>query len=190
MRHRGIKWVIAGAVGASAAAGFGGCAVPRVNTTMLTAADVVRMTDLMAESLNRSPAIARRTPAEPRWVFTMDRVTNRTEHPLDDSEKWGIMARFRARLTASDVARDRAVSFVLPASEWERYAKEYFDPEQARLRPTHALRAEFRSDTRSALGGRDDAYLCAFQLLDLESGVIVWEDAYEVKYRVLRNSFD
>lgn len=190
MRHRGIKGWIACAVGVFAALGAGGCAAPRVNTTMLTSADVVRMTDQMSASLNASPEIASRTPDSPRWVFTMDRVANRTEHLLDDSEKWGIMARFRARLTASNVARDRAVAFVLPAAEWERYAREFYDPAQARLRPTHALRAEFRSDTRSAIGSRADAYLCAFQLLDLETGRIVWEDAYETKYRVLRNSFD
>jgi PBP1b-binding outer membrane lipoprotein LpoB len=188
MRHQDIKLVMCCAVGAAGV--LSGCAAPRINTTMLTTPDIIKMTDRMAESLNASAPIAGRSPASPKWVFTMDRVTNRTEHLLDDSEKWGIMARFRANLARTLLANERAIAFVLPAAEWQRYANADFAPEQARLRPTHALRAEFRSDTSSSLTARRDAYLCAFQLLDLESGSIVWEDSYEVKYSVVRNSFD
>ena len=55
---------------------------------------------------------------------------------------------------------------------------------------SHALRATFLSDTQSSVRARVDAYLCAFQLLELESGRLVWEDAFEVKYAVERNAFD
>jgi len=186
MRHQGIA--LGPVVGVCA--GLVGCAAPRINTTMLTTPDIIKMTDQMAQSLNASAAISSRSAGDPRWVFTMDRVTNRTEHLLDDSEKWGIMGRFRANLAQTMLARERAIAFVLPAAEWSRYAGADFAPEQARLRPTHALRAEFRSDTATDLLSRRDAYLCAFQLLDLNSGAIVWEDSYEVKYAVVRNSFD
>lgn len=185
--HQGCAVV---GVVAAALAPLHGCAVPRINTTSLTAEDVVKMTDDMARSLNAAPSVAARSPASERWVFTMDRVSNRTEHLMDDSEKWGIMGRFRANLAQTRLGRERNISFVLPAAEWQRYAGADFAPEQSRLRPTHALRAEFRSDTRSSLTARSDHYLCAFQLLDLESGALVWEDAYEVKYRVRRNEFD
>lgn len=185
MRHLGIKASLA-----AAACAVAGCGAPRINTTSLTAADVVKMTDQMAASLSASSAVASRSAGSERWVFTMDRVTNRTEHLMDDSEKWGIMGRFRANLARTTLARERNIAFVLPAAEWERYAGADFAPEQSRLKPTHALRAEFRSDTSSSLLSRSDHYLCAFQLLDLESGGLVWEDAYEVKYRVARNEFD
>lgn len=179
---------------AAAFAPLPGCAAPRVNTTSLTAADVVKMTDQMGQSFNAAPVIASRGPDSPPWVFTMDRVTNRTEHLMDDSEKWGIMARFRANLARTLVAKERNIAFVLPAPEWQRYAGDDFAANapdgQNRLRPTHALRAEFRSDTATSLLSRSDHYLCAFQLLDLESGTLVWEDAYEVKYRITRTAFD
>lgn len=182
----------AAALGAvTAAVSLGGCSPPRVNTTMLTIKDIVSMTDQMAQSLAASPVIASRDASSPRWVFTMDRVSNRTEHLLDDQEKWGTMARFRSELSRSFVARERNIAFVLPAEQWKRYAADAeFNADQARLRPTHALRAEFRSDTRSALLSRSDHYLCAFQLLDLSDGAILWENAYEVKYAVKRNEFD
>lgn len=186
MRHRCVRAVVvlAGCV-------LGACSPPRVNTTMLTVKDIVTMTDRMAASLNASPVVVSRSPASPRWVFTMDRVTNRTEHLLDDSEKWGAMARFRSELSRTMLARERNIAFVLPAEQWKRYASaDWTGAEPSRLAPTHALRAEFRSDTRSALTFRKDHYLCAFQLLDLSDGSIVWEDAYEVKYSVARNSFD
>ncbi|MFM9959002.1 MAG: hypothetical protein ACKVZJ_13105 [Phycisphaerales bacterium] len=189
MRHRGIKAALIAAA-CVAGAGAAGCAAPRINTTSLTAADVVKMTDQMAASLNASMPIASRNTSSERWVFTMDRVSNRTEHLMDDSEKWGIMGRFRANLARTMLGNERNIAFVLPAAEWQRYAGADYAPEQSRLRPTHALRAEFRSDTASSLLSRSDHYLCAFQLLDLESGLLVWEDSYEVKYGISRNAFD
>jgi len=186
-----FRFAATAAASLAAAPFIGGCAAPRVNTTMLTIKDIVSMTDQMAQSLAASPVIASRAASSPRWVFTMDKVSNRTEHLLDDQEKWGTMARFRAELSRSFVARERNIAFVLPAEQWKRYAAGGdYSEDQARLRPTHALRAEFRSDTRSALLSRSDHYLCAFQLLDLNDGAIVWENAYEVKYAVKRNEFD
>lgn len=167
-----------------------GCAAPRINTTMLTSADVVRMTNEMGQSLAASPAIAARTAASPRWVFTMDKVANRTEHVMSDAEKWGAIARFRAKLAESLVAKEKNIAFVMPAAEWQQFAADGFVQEQARLTPTHTLRAEFRSDTMQSITARSDSYLCAFQLLDLRTGELIWENAYEVKYAVRKNSFD
>jgi len=167
-----------------------GCSAPRVNTTMLTAADVVRMTDDMSADLAAAPFLAERSPDSPLWVWSMDRVTNLTEHIMPEGERWAVMARFRAKLSESLLARERNIRFVLPPEQWKKYASGSWQPEAERLRPTHALRAEFRSDTVTSLHARSDHYLCAFQLLDLESGRLLWEDAYEVKYAVSRNRFD
>jgi hypothetical protein len=167
------------------------CAAPRINTTTLTAADIVRMTDEMAADLAASPAIAQRNAASEPWVFTLDQVANRTEHLMDESERWGTMIRFRSRLSESFLARERHIRFVVPAVEWRRYADAEFraNPD-ARLVPTHALRAEFRSDTSTSARHRSDYYLCAFQLVDLRDAQLVWEDAYEVKYAITRNALD
>lgn len=167
-----------------------GCSSPRVNTTMLAWSDIARMTDLMAEDLSNSPRIAHRDASSPPWVWSMDRVRNLSEHPMPDAEKWGAMARFRTLLTESRFGRERQIAFILPPSEWQRYASDMFDADAARLAPTHALRAEFRSDTASSVRARSDAYLCAFQLIDLADGEILWESAYETKFSVTRSDLD
>lgn len=166
------------------------CSAPRVNTTMLAWSDIARMTDLMAEELSGHPEIAARDASSPRWVWSMDRVRNLSEHPMTDAEKWGAMARFRTLLTEGRFGRQRNIAFILPPEEWSRYASEMFDPAAARLAPTHALRAEFRSDTASSARARSDAYLCAFQLVDLSDGAIIWESAYETKFAVTRTELD
>lgn len=167
------------------------CAAPKINTTTLTAADTVRMTDQMAQDLAASPSIAQRNSASEPWVFTLDQVTNRTEQLMDESERWGTMIRFRSRLSESFLAKDRGIRFVVPAVEWKRYADSEFraSPDK-RLKPTHALRAEFRSDTSTSARHRSDYYLCAFQLVDLRDNQLVWENAYEVKYAITRNALD
>jgi hypothetical protein len=165
------------------------CTTPRVNTTMLDARDVVAMTDAMTGSLARDPGIAQRTSTSKPWVFTLDRVENMTEHPMSTDDRWAIMARLRAKLAESDFARERAVAFVLPGQEWRRLAPAEAQA-NARLSPTHALRATFWSDTTSSLQQRTDAYLCTFRLSEFDTGAIVWEDAFELKHAVARNAFD
>lgn len=184
MRETRLQWVL------PAAACLAGCSSPRVNTTMLAWSDIARMTDRMAEDLATHPEIASRDAASEPWVWSMDRVRNLTEHPMRDAEKWGAMARFRTLLSEGRFGREHAVSFILPPEEWERYASEMYDPRASRLAPTHALRAEFRSDTASSSRARSDAYFCAFQLVDLTDGEILWEGAYEAKFAVERSELD
>lgn len=173
-----------------ALAALASCAGPRLyDTTMLGSVDVVDMTDRMVVSLVESSALEGRDAASEPWVITMDRVSNRTEHIMSPGERWGIMNRLRALLMQTELRRDRHLLFVLPAEAWQSLdvAEE---PPPTRRPPTHALRATFLSDTQSSIDARVDAYLCAFQLVDLTSGLLVWEDAFEVKYVVERNAFD
>ncbi|MCA9310721.1 MAG: hypothetical protein KDA21_05900 [Phycisphaerales bacterium] len=167
-----------------------GCGAPRLyDTTMLTSVDVVQMTDQMVGSLVASGVMAGRTSEDDPWVITMDKVSNRTEHIMSPGERWGIMNRLRALLMQTDLRRERSLVFVLPREAWQAMDTVEEAP-PTRRSPTHALRATFLSDTQSSVRARVDAYLCAFQLLELESGRLVWEDAFEVKYAVERNAFD
>ncbi len=166
-----------------------GCASARINTTMLDVRDVVAMTDAMLPSLSRDPALVRRSSSSDRWVVTIDRVENLTEHPMSRNERLAIMARLRANLASSDFAQERAITFIVPGKAWRN-----LEPAQARahsrLMPTHALRATFLSDTLSTLHQRSDAYLCTFRLSDLATGDIFWEDAFVIKHVIARNELD
>jgi hypothetical protein len=59
-----------------------------------------------------------------------------------------------------------------------------------RTTPTHVLTAEFYALTHADRLARSDAYVCAFQLMEMQSEQIIWEDRYEVKYQVERSRLD
>lgn len=173
------------------ASALAGCRGPEINTTEITTEDVRRMTDQMAESFLRQPSIRTRKRTSPKWVFSFNKVRNLTMHVIEPREQWRTMARFRTLLTKSQKLAAKNIAFVLPPEEWLRYGGDnaLADP-MYRASPTHSLRATFRSDTSRSLESRSDTYLCAFQLLRLSDGEIIWEDAYEVKYVIEKNRFD
>lgn len=158
-----------------------GCSAPAVRTTFLGNVDLVDMTDRMAESFAGDPVIGRRTGAGETWVVSIDRVVNHTNQIITTREKWLYTTRLRARLAESGLSRDRNIVWVVPPERWPIAAEEHEDP-GPRLRPTHLLAAEFQTLTRTSAAGRSDTYVCAFQLTDIESGRLVWEDLWEVKY--------
>ena len=168
-----------------------GCSAPRINTTRLGSADLIAMTDGMAESLVASDALAERSPDSPHWVVTLDRVHNRTNEIIPTREKWAFMARLRSQLAQVDTLRERGIRFVLPAER--AAALDHSLPGDARadrLAPTHALTATFHALTTATRDARTDTYVCAFQLLDLRNDELIWEDRYEVKRAVLKSKLD
>lgn len=166
------------------------CAAPRANTTELRSEDLVRMSDELTESLATSPAILARDPEDSPWIISLQRVRNETSHLMSDDRAWLVMTRLRSRLAQSAMPAERAIRFVLPPEEWNRYDSTSLPGDARRLDPTHTLTATFYSDTTSSMKYRADAYLCAFQLTNLSTGQIIWEDDYEVRYSIVRNRFD
>lgn len=163
-----------------------GCGAPKIDSTRLGSADLVTMTDQMTASLMGSEAVASRTAAGAPWIVTMDRVSNQSNDILPEREKWAFMARLRSQLNSSPALQQRNIRFVLSKHAAEQVAERY----DQRITPTHALAATFYSVTQASRAARSDAYLCAFQLLDLRDDQVVWEDRYEVKYATVRNRFD
>lgn len=158
------------------------CSAPRVQTTRLGSADLVSMSDQMAASLLTSEVRGA--------VAVIDRAVNRTNDVIPQRELWAFLSRLQAQLAESPGLRERGLRFVLPAERAaELNVREGFD-ERGRTPPTHALTATFYSVTTAGREGRADAYLCHFQLIDLNTTEMVWQDRYEVKYAVMRNKLD
>lgn len=175
------RWTAVIAWGLVVAAGvLGGCGGPRVQTTRLTAVDLVAMTDKMAASLARADAVVDRTADDPQWRIAADRLVNRTHDIIPDREKELFLARLRALLSRSTLPEARNIVFLREA--------ELSGPDRAT--PTHALTATFDAMTHDRRLRRSDAYLCAFQLIDLRDETVIWEDRYEVKRTVVRSRFD
>lgn len=185
------RWFTLGAFAALAA----GCAStpPRIHTTFLRSVDLVNMTDRMAESFAGDEVIGRRSESDEPWVISVYRIVNRTNQIITDSEKWLYTARLRAMLAQSDVADKRSIIWVIPPERWPMVAEELGvseEPYGLRMDPTHQLTAEFHSLTNTSALGRSDAYVCDYHLFDLDTGVIIWEDAWEVKRHASGLTYD
>lgn len=166
-----------------------GCAAPppQARTTFLTGVDLVEMTDRMAVSFAGDHAIGARTPETERWVISFDRIINRTNQIIPDREKWLYIARLRALLAQSTLAADRNILWIMPPERWAEVRAEVAPdmppdvPEAFRLPPTHLMTAEFLALTSTSGAGRSDTYVTSWQLIDLRSGIMVWEDLWEMK---------
>lgn len=172
-----------------------GCATspPQTRTTFLRSVDLVEMTDELAQSFAASPAVQSRTPDSEPWTISLDRLTNRTNQIIREGEKWLYLVRLRGLLAQSDVGPARSITWVVPPERWEEVAREHDlgdEPGELRTRPTHRLTAEFLALTNTSAGGRTDAYTCSYQLVDLETGRIVWEDVWEVKRAAFGRTWD
>lgn len=166
----------------AALAGCGG--PPKARTTFLRSVDLIDMTDRMAQSFASDERIGRRTGDDAPWIISIHRIVNHTNQVIREPEKWLYVGRLRAMLAQSDLARERRIIWIIPPERWPIVAEELGvseEPYGLRMDPTHLLTAEFHALTQTSGRGRSDAYVCDYQLLDLDSGAIIWEDAWEVK---------
>lgn len=182
--------IIAGAV----VAGSGGCgAAPAPRTTFLRSVDLVDMTDHMSRSFAAHPVIAARAPADAPWLISISRVANHTNQIIPEGEKWAYVGRLRAKLAESDISRERSIIWIVPPERWPLISAEIGavgEPPELRTPPTHLLTAEFQALTNTSGRGRSDLYVCDYQLVDLATGSIVWEDAWDVKRSVTGTTYD
>jgi PBP1b-binding outer membrane lipoprotein LpoB len=171
-----------------------GCAPPSTRTSFLNSVDLVDMTEQMSRSFARSPAIADRGPRTmPRWIISMSPVVNKTNQIISENQKWLYLGRLRMALTQSRLSDQHNLAWIVPPEHWAYIAKElgfYGEPPELRTPPTHLLTAEFSALTNTSGQGRSDAYLCSYQLVDLATGGMVWEDAWEVKRAVIGTTYD
>lgn len=182
-----------GAVAIVATVSMTGCfSPPKAETTFLSSVDLVDMTDRMAESFAADPVIGRRRPSDDPWVVSIDRVANHTNEIIPEREKWLYIGRLRAILAQSRIGRDRSMIWVIPPERWPIVAQELglAEPVGLRMAPTHVLSAEFHTLTNTSSRGRSDMYVCTFQLSDIRSGHLVWEDLWEVKRAVSGLTYD
>jgi hypothetical protein len=166
---------------------------PKVQTTFLRSVDLVAMTDSMAQSFAQDGVINARTSQTDPWIISLYRVVNHTNQIIPDREKWLYLARLRALLAQTDMAAQRSLIWIIPPERWALVAEELGvsqEPYGLRMNPTHLLTAEFHALTNTSGRGRSDAYLCNYQLVDLHSGALVWEDKWEVKRDITGKTYD
>lgn len=166
---------------------------PRVQTTFLGSVDLIDMTNQMAQSFARDEAISARRATDEPWVISIYRVVNHTNQVIPERERWLYIGRMRSLLAQSDIATQRRLIWIVPPERWPAIARELGEanePPGLRMNPTHLLTAEFNTLTTTSARGRSDMYVCSYQLVDLATGLLVWEDSWEVKRSVTGLTFD
>lgn len=161
---------------------------PRIDNTTLTSIDLVRMTDQMSTSLIASGIIDASTPEKP-FIIVADRVVNRTSQIIDVGEKQLFLTKLRATLNQNPYLKKQGVIFVARPDELSQFSEpisENSSINKKYLGPTHALTAVFTTLTNVDRTERDETYECDFQLQNLKTRKIQWEDAYTVRYVVKR----
>ncbi len=165
--------------------GVMGCAMPtHPRTPFLRSVDLVDMTNNLSESFAHDEIINSRTSDDSPWVISLNDVVNNTQQIIPESERWLYVARLRSRLAQSDCSARHNMIWVVPPEGIQRIDDENTGSSslaEQRLTPTHLLTGEFVALTNTSHTGRSDTYVCDYQLVDLQSGLIVWEDAWEVK---------
>lgn len=142
--------------------------------TQLGSQDLTTASELAVTGIANLPAIK---SAEGRTVIVMDRVANRTSDPSENFQIY--LARIRAHLNQSGAKHDLVFVETRTVAEDIKAREGIAAGPQNRTPPRYALAGTFYDMPR----GRTNYYLLTFQLVDLRSDELTWEDSYEVKLR-------
>ncbi|MEQ9461140.1 MAG: hypothetical protein RIG82_09340 [Phycisphaeraceae bacterium] len=168
------------------------CAEP-VRTTRTDTEDFSRMSSAIAQDLLAAPAIAERRPDSQPWVIVADRIENLSSEVLSPLERKATIRRILSGAPLKQLADNKNITFIVPMDDVQN-ARNTGIPELQQLaanrQPTHRLAATFRSATRAQAKQRTDAYDCAFELLDLQTGQLLWTGSIEFKRAAVGHIWD
>ncbi len=150
----------------------------------LQSRDLVDMTNRLAADLLKIPEIAQNPN---KVIIVMTGIDNKTSQPWQNDQIY--LARMRALL--NQYARDR-IAFVIQPQELQQLQQQELGgaggdafeqssrgqvPQNTRMIPQYALKGVFYDLPNSAT----TYYLCTFQLVNLQTGEVVWEGHYETR---------
>jgi len=151
------------------------------------------MINNLSESFAHDEIINSHTVEDQPWVVSISDIVNNTQQVIPESERWLYVARLRSRLAQSDCSARHNIIWVIPPKGIQRVDNENAGSSslaEQRMAPTHLLTGEFVALTITSHTGRADTYICDFQLINLQTGLIVWEDAWEVKRYAVGMTYD
>src|SRR5688500_16016249 len=179
--------VLIGAAGAGCAS-----AVAVGQNTALDAMNLEQMTDRMAESIARNPKVQAAVEKEGSLKIVVQPVENRmTGEILPRGQAEAFTTRVRALLSKHDPDRytwvmNRETFYRLRGTELESA----LGPAPDAVNPQYALWGHFYTLTDESSRHRSSAYLCVFELTDLERRNTLWRDSYQVKKTISKGLLD
>lgn len=159
----------------------------------LSGVDLQRMTDAMAESIAGDPQVQQAIAEHGALRVVLLPVENyMTGEVLPAGQRQAFVARVRSLL-----ARQAPGQFVWIANrDAYHYARQMElegvepGPDPESLQPRYALTGRFDSLTNVDARTRSSSYLCAYELIDLESREVLWQDRYELKRTAVKGFLD
>jgi hypothetical protein len=174
----------------------GGCApasaVAVGQNTALDAMNLEEMTDKMAASIAADPEAQAAVAKEGTLKIVIQPVENRmTGEILPRGQAEAFTARVRALLSEHAPERytwimNRETFYRLRGTELESA----LGPAPDAINPRYALWGHFYTLTDESSKHRTSAYLCVFELTDLDRRNTLWRDSYQVKKTVTKGFLD
>ena len=175
-------------------AGASGCAsaVASGKNTALDAMNLEQMTNQMAASLDSDKKVQAEMAKEGSLKIVIQPVENRmTGEILPRGQAEAFTARVRALLSEHQPEKytwimNRETFYRLRGTELESS----LGPAPDAVNPRYALWGHFYTLTDESSKHRTSAYLCVFELTDLERRNTLWRDSYQVQKRVTKGFLD
>ena len=176
------------------AAGSGGCAsaVAAGRNTALDGADLVAMTEDMAQKMLADPEVQQAMKTDGPLRVVVQPVENRMRAeilPRGPAEAFTA----RLRVLLSQQAPERFV-WVMNRDAYYRLRERELDldlgPTPEAISPQYALTATFSSLTDEDPKRRSSYYLCVYELTHLEHRNLLWTGSYEVKKVAVKGFLD
>src|SRR4051812_22730489 len=198
MRRRrvGVAGLLLFGVCAAGSMLAGGCAYASAleagRNTALDSVNLVEMTDRMTASIAASPQVRQTIAREGPLKVVIQPVENRmTGEILPRGQAEAFTTRIRALLSQHYPdeyvwVMNRDTFYHLRGTELEGS----LGPAPDAVNPRYALWGTFYTLTDETSQRRTSAYLCKFELTDLERRTVLWQDSYQVKKSATKGFLD
>ena len=171
-----------------------GCtsAVQSGSNTFLDGVDLEQMTDKMARSIVADPRVQSAIAKDGSMKVVLQPVENQlTAEILPRGQAEAFTARVRALLSERN---PQQFVWILNRDEfYDLRGKELtvpLGPAPEAINPQYALTAVFSSLTQESSKGRNDFYVCRYELSDLQTRGVLWSDSYKVKKSSVKGFLD
>lgn len=172
----------------------GGCAngIQSGHNTALDSMDLKQMTDSMSASIVADPRVQAAIAKDGKLKVVVEPVVNEmTAEVLPRGE--ADMFTARVRILLSQHAPDKFLWIMNRDAFYSLRQRELemdLGPAPGAINPQYALTAHFRSLTKENSKMRSEAYLCVYELTDLDHRTVLWSDKYEVKKKAVKGFLD
>lgn len=172
-----------------------GChsAIKHAKTTALSGADLVSITDDMANKIAVSDAVNAAIAREGALTVVVQPVVNHLRaEVIPSGEALAFTGRVRALL--SEKSHEKFVWVMNKQAFYDLQARQLDNippgPDPQRLQPRYALTATFSGLSEESRKSRNVYYLCQFELTNLQDGQVLWTDKYELSKKVVKGFLD